>query len=164
MHIFEILTWKSIKKQKFYTSYPWYICECYHWISNLGILSVYNHDIKNYNPFNRFILLKQSFPQNHAFPKQTKDNYQTMNKKSFNQIYIHILIYIVGTGLRCAELFVLCLTVCNKSTWTTVWTCLQRSANFRHGDQSFVLRWYSIFSYKCWLNNSKKIYINKKSC
>ena len=47
-------------------------------------------------------------------------------------------------GLHCVVFSVPCLTVYNKSTWTTAWTCLQRSDNFRHGDLSSVPRWYNI--------------------
>ena len=44
--------------------------------------------------------------------------------------------------LRCVVSSVPFLTVYNKSTWTTAWTCLQRSDNFRLEGQSFVPRWY----------------------
>ena len=59
-------------------------------------------------------------------------------------IYTNCSFHITGMGRRCVELSVLCLTVYNKSTWTTAWTCLQRSDNFRQGGRSSVPRWYSI--------------------
>ena len=42
-----------------------------------------------------------------------------------------------------------CLIVSNKSTWTTAWTCLQRSVNFRQGDLSFALHRYVFMKYIC---------------
>ena len=45
---------------------------------------------------------------------------------------------VLGTVPLCVVSSVLYLTVYNRSTWTTAWTCLQRSDSFRHGDPSFV--------------------------
>ena len=66
--------------------------------------------------------------------------------------------------LRCAVSFVLCSTVYNKSTWTTAWTCLQRSDNFKFEGQSFVPPRYVAMETINEIDNRHLVYqLNKSS-
>ena len=66
--------------------------------------------------------------------------------------------------LRCAVSSVPFLTVYNKLTWTTAWTFLQRSDNFRHGDQSFVPPRYVALETINEIDNRHLVYqLNKSS-